>query len=65
MEISSLDNQRQGGKPATKITVSIGVNTREYGNNITVDEFFSTADGALYTAKNKGRNKVFHPSAVL
>jgi len=42
----------------TKITVSIGVNTREHNHVYTMDEFISNADKALYDAKNKGRNLV-------
>ena len=42
----------------TKITVSIGVNTREQGHSGTIDEFISRAGMALDNAKNKGRNKV-------
>jgi len=42
----------------TKVTVSIGVNTRDPGQISTVDEFISRADMALYDAKNKGRNRV-------
>ena len=42
----------------TKMTVSIGVNTHEYNQDVTVEEFVSNADKALYEAKNKGRNLV-------
>jgi len=42
----------------TKITVSIGLNTRVQGLDSTVDEFLSRADIALYDAKNKGRNRI-------
>jgi PleD family two-component response regulator len=45
---------------ASKITVSIGANTRLHGDEFTVDEFFAKADEALYAAKNGGRNKSFH-----
>jgi len=44
----------------SKITVSIGVNTRIQGQLSTIDEFISWADMALYTAKSKGRNRVSH-----
>jgi len=52
MEIPSSDGT------VTKITVSVGVNTRIHGLSCTVDEFISRADMALYDAKNKGRNRV-------
>ena len=42
----------------TKITVSIGVNTRAHSYKGTVDDFVSGADIALYEAKSKGKNKV-------
>jgi len=52
MEILASD------RTVTKLTVSIGVNTRVQGQNVTLDKFVSWTDMALYTAKNKGRNKV-------
>jgi len=52
MDISAADIE------ATKITVSIGVNTWVYGDNSTLEEFISRADMALYNAKGSGRNKV-------
>jgi len=42
----------------TKLTVSIGVNTRSHGQSSSVEKFVSWTDMALYAAKNKGRNKV-------
>ncbi|MCL2084757.1 MAG: diguanylate cyclase [Oscillospiraceae bacterium] len=45
-------------RKASKLTVSIGTNTREYGGESTTDEFISRADMALYEAKKKGRNMV-------
>ena len=45
---------------AAKITISIGVNTREYSDNITDSEFVLKADQALYAAKDSGRNRVCH-----
>ena len=43
---------------ASKITVSIGVNTSEQTNRTTIDDFISKADEALYRAKKQGRNQV-------
>ena len=42
----------------TKITVSVGVNTRAPEYSGTIDDFLTGADIALYEAKTKGRNKV-------
>jgi len=42
----------------TQITISIGVNTHMPGQGSTIDKFVSWADMALYSAKNRGRNKV-------
>jgi diguanylate cyclase (GGDEF)-like protein len=45
---------------STKLTVSIGVNTQEPVQNNSADLFISRADGALYLAKEGGRNMVCH-----
>ena len=42
----------------TKVTISIGVNTEFPDCNSSLDRFISRADSALYTAKEKGRNRV-------
>jgi len=42
----------------TIITVSIGVNTKVYGQVSSISEFSDNADKALYSAKKNGRNKV-------
>ncbi|MCL2702189.1 MAG: diguanylate cyclase [Defluviitaleaceae bacterium] len=52
------DMEIPGPDGITKVTVSIGANTREHGNSCSVNEFISAADMALYEAKNKGRNRV-------
>ncbi|MCL2052687.1 MAG: diguanylate cyclase [Lachnospiraceae bacterium] len=46
--------------PESKITVSIGLNTWRPGDEFTLDKFISGADTALYNAKDKGRNKIWH-----
>ena len=43
---------------ATKVTVSIGVNTKDPNTNCSIDSFISGADSALYAAKGRGRNRV-------
>jgi len=42
----------------TRLTVSAGVNTRAPGQGSTIEKFISWTDMALYTAKNRGRNRV-------
>jgi len=46
------------GSLTTKITVSIGVNTRVQGDSGTINALIAGADIALYDAKHKGRNRV-------
>jgi diguanylate cyclase (GGDEF)-like protein len=55
MSIPYSDN-----KAAAKITISIGVNTREVGENTSAKDFFTRTDKALYRAKKEGRNCVRH-----
>lgn len=40
------------------VTCSLGIATSEKTNPLTVDQFLSSADAALYEAKNSGRNAV-------
>jgi len=42
----------------TRVTISIGVNTQIPTPSSQCDHFISRADGALYTAKGSGRNRV-------
>ena len=53
MDIPNLHDQN-----LTRVTVSIGANTRTQDDDCTVDHFISGADEALYNAKNSGRNRV-------
>jgi diguanylate cyclase (GGDEF)-like protein len=46
------------GKTITTATISIGAVSVVPDDKATVQEFFSTADKRLYTAKNTGRNRV-------
>jgi diguanylate cyclase (GGDEF)-like protein len=43
---------------AARVTVSIGVNTRTHGQDISLGCLTSGADSSLYEAKNSGRNRV-------
>lgn len=43
----------------TRITVSIGVNSKYPTRNSSLEQFISLADKALYAAKADGKNKVF------
>ena len=51
-------------KSASKVTVSIGINTLVDGMSDTTDNFFLGADTALYAAKNSGRNKACHSKFI-
>lgn len=51
----------QGTRKPIAMTVSAGVATLEHGSSahkLTAQQLFERADGALYTAKNSGRNRV-------
>ncbi|MCL2230747.1 MAG: diguanylate cyclase [Treponema sp.] len=54
--IEKLETMYQG-KTVTKITASIGINSRKRGQSSAINEFISRADLALYEAKNSGRNR--------
>ena len=54
----SVEEMEVPGDSGKKITVSIGVHTWTYGDEITIDELISNADTALYEAKRQGRNRV-------
>lgn len=56
---SNIENENWG---MSKITVSIGVSTSSPGDTESVLQ--SSADRALYTSKNRGRNQVTHASEL-
>jgi len=55
---AAADEEINGGDHVVRITVSIGVATRNDGNRTTVEELIAAADQALYAAKREGRNRV-------
>ena len=60
-EIRSRDRRQSagGGSHAASVTVSIGVASTIAGEE-SLDTLLRRADGALYAAKNGGRNRVAH-----
>ncbi|WP_298036549.1 diguanylate cyclase [uncultured Desulfuromonas sp.] len=55
-KVEGLDPVSLGiGKP---ITVSIGISCADFRHPVTMSELLENADRALYTAKNRGRNRV-------
>ena len=57
MEIACADGTE------TKVTISIGANTKMPIRQNSRDEFIADADKALYKAKETGRNRVCHADA--
>jgi diguanylate cyclase (GGDEF)-like protein len=55
--VEAMKLSRDNGE-ITRLTISIGVNTRDPIQVCSIDQFISKADTALYEAKNAGRNKV-------
>ena len=50
----AVERARPGGQ---EITISLGV-AAAHGDDVEYDSLFAAADGALYEAKNEGRNRV-------
>jgi len=55
---SSVENTVVPGKRMSKVTVSVGVHTWIHTQESTIDELITSADTALYEAKNQGRNRI-------
>lgn len=54
----TLIEHREKDKPPLRMTVSVGVSTRDASNDMKATDLCREADEALYTAKRTGRNKV-------
>jgi len=62
--IERLKIQHQFSKVNNIVTISLGVNTIDDCKDVTLEQFISEADQALYRAKEKGRNKVVHAKSA-
>jgi diguanylate cyclase (GGDEF)-like protein len=58
--VFELNIPHEKSLPAQRVTISLGVATKETGTILTHEELLKMADDALYFAKEKGRNKVEH-----
>ena len=52
------------GSPGTIVTISAGVASINPSNGLSIKEWLESADGALYRAKQLGRNRVIGPEIV-
>ena len=58
VHIEAMEIPGTAGNGVTKVTASIGTNTKLPGEESTIEKFIGGADKALYSAKNNGRNRV-------
>ena len=62
--VLNLQISHEKSLPEKIVTISLGIATKNTGEPISHEELLKMADDALYLAKEKGRNRSEHYSAM-